>query len=109
MNWWERHSLAVVAKEVPHGVICLLSALRFHELSTQQPSEVWIDIPTRGWCPDFDRGTTSGSLFGDDVQGGSAHPSDRGVPVRIFEPAKTVADCFKYRNKIGLDVALQAL
>jgi len=78
----EHHSLAVVAKEIPKGVICLLSALRFHELTTQQPSEVWIGVPVR---------------------------SLEGVPVRIFTAARTVADCFKYRNKIGLDVAIEAL
>ena len=110
MNWWERHSLAVVAKEVPHGVICLLSALRFHELSTQQPSEVWIDIPTRGWCPKISTVAQQVVRYSETTfKAGVRTHRIEGVPVRIFEPAKTVADCFKYRNKIGLDVALQAL
>ena len=106
----EHHSLAVVAKEIPRGVICLLSALRFHELTTQQPSEVWIGIPVRGWRPNIS--TTahrvvrySKATFKAGVQ---THRIEN-VRVRIFNPAKTVADCFKYRNKIGLDVALEAL
>ena len=106
----EHHSLAVVAKEIPRGVICLLSALRFHELTTQQPSEVWVGIPTRGWYPNIS--TTAHQVVRYSpatFQAGVRTHRIEGVPVRIFEPAKTVADCFKYRNKIGLDVALEAL
>lgn len=106
----EHHSLAVVSKEIPKGVICLLSALRFHELTTQQPSEVWVGIPVRSRSPRIS--TTAHRLvrysdktFGAGVQ---VHTFE-GIPVRIFTAAKTVADCFKYRNKIGLDVAIEAL
>lgn len=106
----EHHSLAVVAKEIPNGVICLLSALRFHELTTQQPSEVWVGIHVRSRSPRMS--TTAHRLvrysektFNAGVQ---VHRLE-GVPVRIFTAAKTVADCFKFRNKIGLDVAIEAL
>src|SRR5947209_1568197 len=92
----EHHSLAVVAKEIPHGVICLLSALRFHDLTTQQPSEVWIGIPTRGWYPNIS--TTAHRVIRyspKTFKAGVRTHRIEGVPVRIFEPAKTVADCFK--------------
>ena len=110
MSPTEHHSLAVVTKEIPHGVICLLSSLRFHELTTQQPSEVWIGIPVRGWYPKVSTTAHQVVRYSDSTfnAGVRVHRIE-GVPVRIFEPAKTVADCFKYRNKIGLDVALEAL
>jgi predicted transcriptional regulator of viral defense system len=106
----EHHSLAEVAKRVPHGVICLLSALRFHNLGTQNPFEVWIAIGNK------DRSPKSGSpalrvvrFSGNALEYGQERHVIEGVPVRITSIAKTVADCFKYRNKIGLDVALDAL
>lgn len=106
----EYHSLAIVAKEIPNGVICLLSALRFHELTTQQPSEVWLGIPVRARYPKIS--TTAHQVIryspATFKAGVDTHHIEN-VPVRIFNPAKTVADCFKYRNKIGLDVALEAL
>ena len=106
----EHHSLAVVAKEIPQGVICLLSALRFHELTTQQPSEVWIGIPIRGWYPNISTTAHQVVRYSDATfkAGVDTHRIE-GVDVRVFNPAKTVADCFKFRNKIGLDVALEAL
>lgn len=106
----EHHSLAVVAKEVPQGVICLLSALRFHELTTQQPSEVWLGIPVRARYPNISTTAHRVVRYSEATfKTGVRACRIEGVPVRIFEPAKTVADCFKYRNKIGLDVALEAL
>ena len=103
-------SLAVVAKRVPEGVICLLSALRFHEFTTQSPSDVWIGIRTRSRVPAL------GSLLvrvvrysGASLAAGCDTRWVEGVPVRVTNPGKTVADCFKYRNKIGLDVAVEAL
>jgi predicted transcriptional regulator of viral defense system len=106
----EHHTLAVLAKEVPSGVICLLSALRFHEVTTQQPSEVWVGIPVRARYPNIS--TTAHQIVRyskETFKAGVATHRIENVPVRIFNPAKTVADCFKYRNKIGLDVALEAL
>jgi predicted transcriptional regulator of viral defense system len=102
--------LAQAAKRVPHGVICLLSALQFHDIGTQSPHEVWIALGRDVRRPLFDypplRITRfSGKAFNEGVE---KHLVE-GVTVRIYDPAKTVADCFKYRNKIGLDVAIEAL
>jgi predicted transcriptional regulator of viral defense system len=106
----EHHSLAVVSKQVPGGVICLLSALRFHELTTQTPHEVWLAIGNKAWRPTVDSVGVrvlyygSGSL----TEGITTHTIE-GVPVKIFNAAKTVADCFKHRRHVGLDVAIEAL
>lgn len=106
----EHHSLAQAAVRVPQGVVCLLSALVFHELTTQTPHEVWLAIdrksrpPAKGYPP-----LHVVRFGGEALKAGTAvHPID-GVPVRITTPAKTVADCFKYRNKIGIPVAVEAL
>jgi predicted transcriptional regulator of viral defense system len=104
------HGLAQAGKAVPKGVICLLSALRFHTIGTQAPHEVWIAIDRRtarprARYPKLRIVRFSGRSL---TEGVDEHPIE-GVPVRIYNPAKTVADCFKYRNKIGLDVALEAL
>ncbi|OIO91367.1 MAG: transcriptional regulator [Anaerolineae bacterium CG2_30_64_16] len=106
----EHHSLAEAAKRVPNGVICLVSALRFHELTTQAPFEVWMAIENKAWRPTMSDVPLrivrfSGRAFYADIE---VHDIE-GVPVRIYGPAKTVADCFKYRNKIGRDVAIEAL
>jgi predicted transcriptional regulator of viral defense system len=104
------HSLAVVAKEIPKGVICLLSALRFHELTTQQPNQVWVGIHVRSRSPRVS--TTDCRLIRyseKTLTAGVKMHTIEGIPVPIFTPAKTVADCFKYRTKIGLDIAIEAL
>lgn len=103
-------SLAEVARRVPRGVVCLLSALRFHGLTTQAPFEVWLAIENKAMAPKFDYPPLrvvrfSGTALAEGVE---EHVVD-GVTVRVTGVAKTVADCFKYRNKIGLDVALEAL
>jgi predicted transcriptional regulator of viral defense system len=104
------NSLAQAQARVPHGVVCLLSALRFHELGTQNPHEVWIAIDRKAWKPVVDypplRLVRLSGLK--PSQGVREHVIDR-VRVKITTPARTVADCFKYRNKVGLDVALEAL
>lgn len=106
----EHHTLAAAAKRVPGGVVCLLSALRFHDIGTQEPFEVWLAIgnkdraPQPGYPP-IRVVRFSGRAFG---YGAEQHTIE-GVPVRVTSIAKTVADCFKYRNKIGLDVAIEAL
>lgn len=104
------HSFAEAARRVPGGVICLLSALRFHDLTTQNPWEIWMAIEGKAWRPP--RGNppirivhTSGAAFRE----GTEKHRVGGVPVRVYGVAKTVTDCFKYRNKVGLDVALEAL
>ncbi len=104
------HTLAQVAKRVPDGVLCLLTALRFHGLTTQSPAEVWLAVPEKARRPrlDYPRlriARFSGQAFTEGVEERRAE----GVTLRIYSPAKTVADCFKYRHKIGIDVAVEAL
>ncbi len=106
----EHAILAEVAKRMPGGVICLLSALRFHDLTTQAPFEVWLAVEHSAYVPRDPALPLrivyfSGAAFTDGIE---EHVVN-GVPVHIYSPAKTVAVCFKYRNKIGLDGALEAL
>ena len=104
------YGLAQVAKRVSHGVICLLSALSFHEIGTQLPHQVWMAIDRRAAKPKIQFPPLRVMRFsGAALTEGIETYQIEGVPVQIFNPAKTVADCFKYRNKIGLDVALEAL
>ncbi|MFH1131187.1 MAG: type IV toxin-antitoxin system AbiEi family antitoxin domain-containing protein [Pseudomonadota bacterium] len=106
----ERQSLAEACKRVPRGVICLLSALQFHEITTQNPFEVWIAIGIKTWRPTIDYPPLKIVRFsGAALEQGIITKDVDGVTVRVYDAAKTVADCFKYRNKIGLDVALEAL
>ena len=106
----EHHSLAEIAKRVPHGVICLLSALRFHEMTTQAPFEVWVAIDSKAHLPRNHGVPVRVVRFSGQVlrEGITTHTIE-GVDVPIYSPAKTVADCFRYRNKVGLDVAIEAL
>lgn len=106
----EHRSLVEVSTRVPSGVICLLTALRFHRLSTQNPFEVWIAIPPKAWRPKIEGPRLRIiHLSGKALSQGVEEHKIEGVTVRVYSPAKTVADCFKFRNKIGLDVALEAL
>lgn len=106
----ENHTLAEAGKRVPQAVVCLLSALRFHGLTTQQPNEVWLALNGKARAPKADYLPIRLVRFsGPALQKGQEKHLIEGVTVRIYNPAKTVADCFKYRNKIGLDVALEAL
>ena len=106
----EHHSLAEAAKRVPQGVICLLSALRAHNLTTQSPHEVWIAIDRKARLPKSGAAKLRVVRFsGTALSEGIEHRQIEGVRVPVYNAAKTVADCFKYRNKIGLDVALEAL
>jgi len=104
------HSIAQACKRVPHGVICLLSSLRFHSLTTQAPFEVWMAIDSKARKP-----KNTGSplrivrFSGKALADGIEEHKIEGIKVLVYSEAKTVADCFKYRNKIGLDVALEAL
>ena len=103
-------ALAEVALRVPAGVICLLSALQFHGLTTQLPHQVWIALPPRAHHPRLDYPLVRViRLSGKALTEGVEMHTIGGIPVRVYTPAKTVGDCFKYRNKIGLDVALEAL
>jgi predicted transcriptional regulator of viral defense system len=104
------HALVHVAKRVPRAVFCLLTALRFHDLTTQSPSEVWIALDEKARRPRLDYPRVRVARFSGPAlsEGVETHRLE-GVPVRIYSAAKTVADCFKYRNKIGIDVAVEAL
>ena len=106
----EHHSLAEACKRVPNGVVCLLSALRFHELTTQNPWQIWLAIEQKAWRPkDAPVALRLVHLSPRAFSAGVEEHSIEGVPVRVYSAAKTVADCFKFRNKIGLDVAIEAL
>ena len=105
----EHYSLAEASKRVPSGTVCLLSALRFHDLGTQNPFEVWMAIDTKGWMPKNTIGLRVVRFSGSALIYGTEEHDIEGVKMKVYSPAKTVADCFKYRNKIGLDVALEAL
>jgi predicted transcriptional regulator of viral defense system len=104
------HSLAEAAKRVPKGVVCLVSALAFHGLTDQLPKQVWLAIGRKDWAPKPD-GTpirivrfTEGLL----TESVETHVIE-GVSVKVFGIVKTIADCFRYRNKIGLSVAIEGL
>jgi predicted transcriptional regulator of viral defense system len=106
----EAHTLAQVAKRVPEAVFCLLTALRFHELTTQSPAEVWIALPEKARRPRLDTPRLRVARFsGPALTEGVAEHRVEGVRIRAYSAAKTVADCFKYRNKVGIDVAIEAL
>ena len=106
----EHHSLAEACKRVPKGVVCLLSALRFHELTTQAPFEVWLAIGEKAWRPRLEYPPLRIVRFSyTTLSVGVEEHQIEGVTLHVYSSAKTVADCFKYRNKIGLDVAIEAL
>ena len=102
--------MAEVSKRIPGGVVCLLSALQFHEFTTQLPFQVWLAIDRKAWLPRIQDMPIRFVRFSEAslTQGADVHEINH-VHVKIYNPAKTIADCFKYRNKIGLDVALEAL
>lgn len=106
----EKETFLQVAAAVPHGVICLLSALQFHELTTQMPVESWVAIergrhePTPRRLP-LRIVKFSGLAFSEGIE---EHHAE-GLTIRVYSPAKTVVDCFKFRHRIGLDVAREAL
>ena len=106
----ELETIAMVASAVPSAIVCLLTALRVHEIGTQSPHEVWIALDRKSRKPR--RVPTmlrivrfSGAML---TYGVIKRPI-LGVPVSITSPARTVVDCFRYRNKVGIDVAMEAL
>ena len=106
----EHQTVVQAALRVPHGIVCLLSALRFYDLTTQLPFEIWMAIDVKARTPKEDIIPLrivrfSGKAL---ISGVETHTSES-IKVKVYKPAKTVADCFKYRNKIGLDVAIEAL
>lgn len=106
----EQRSLVEAARRVPHGVVCLLSALQFHGLTTQAPFEVWLAIDRKARLPQPSSPPLRVVRFsGKALAYGVEHHTLEGVRVSVYSPAKTVADCFKYRHKVGIDVAIEAL
>ena len=106
----EHGTLAEIARKHPQAVVCLLTALRVHDLTTQSPFEVWLAIPNKARAPKLEYPPLrivrfSAATLTDGIED---HRID-GVTVRVTNVARTVADCFKFRNKIGLDVAMEAL
>ncbi len=106
----EQHQLAEVAARSPTAVYCLLTALRFHGITTQNPHELWIALPNKSRSPRIEYPPLRTVRYSGDAltQGIEVHTVDC-VTVKVYSIAKTIADCFKFRNKIGLDVALEAL
>jgi predicted transcriptional regulator of viral defense system len=110
MDLTENQSLVEACARVPHGIVCLLGALRFHELTIQAPFEVWLAIDNKAHAPKDDiLPLRIVYMSGQALTAGVEEHLIVGQPVRVYNVPKTVADCFKYRNKIGLDVALEAL
>jgi len=106
----EHIGLVAVQKKIPGGIVCLLSALQFHEIGTQLPREIWIAIDRKAWKQDAPGFPIRIVRFsGVSARYGVETHVLLGVPVKITSIARTVVDCFRYRNKIGIDVALEAL
>jgi len=102
--------LLAVAARVPRGVICLTSALAVHELTTQIPHAVDVALPPGRWTPRLNRPPIRVYRFsGESMREGVESRNADGITIRIFNAEKTIADCFKFRNKIGLDITLEAL
>jgi predicted transcriptional regulator of viral defense system len=106
----ENEDYLQLSAAIPHGVLCLLSALQFHELTTQLPLKVWVAVE-RGRHLPATRGTPicivqfSGPAFAEGIE----EHTVSGLPLRVYSPAKTVVDCFKFRNRLGIDIAREAL
>jgi predicted transcriptional regulator of viral defense system len=105
-----RPDLVSVSLKVPRGVICLISALAFHHLTTQVPHQIYVALPRGAEPPRLPWPPLRIFWFSEPAfsAGVEVHRVD-GIPIRVYSPEKAIADCFKYRNKIGLDVALEAL
>ena len=106
----EHHTLIEVCQRVPKGVLCLLTALQYHGLGTQMPHAVWLALPEGTQTPALAYPTLRiARLRGEAYSEGIQTVTEHGAPIRVYSVAKTVTDCFKFRNKIGIDVALEAL
>lgn len=105
----EHHTAVEVTVAIPNAIVCLLSALQFHDLTTQMPNRVWIAIDRKARKPKTSLPIIIVRFSGESLQKGIEEHHIEGVTLRVTSPAKTVADCFKYRNKIGIDVAMEAL
>jgi len=106
----ERHDWELACQRVPRGVLCLSSALAFHEIGTQSPRKVWMAIDRKAWLPRISHPPMRFVRFSNAaLRHGVTTVSSGRITLRVYSPAKTVADCFKYRRKTGLDMAVEAL
>jgi len=105
----KHYSLALACQKSTAGVICLLSALAYHDIGTQNPQEVWIAIDGKAKAPKIDYPALRIVRFSGAALQEGIETTQGAFPIRVYNPAKTIADCFKFRNKIGLDVAIEAL
>ena len=104
------HSLAEAAKRLPKGIVCLVSALAFHGLTDQLPKKVWLAIGKKDWAPRSDGMPIRVARFTERLLAESVETHMiESVPVKVFGVAKTVADCFRHRSKVGLSVAIEGL
>ena len=104
------HSLIEISKLAPKAVVALLSALNYHNITTQNPHQIWLAIDRKAWRPEISYPPVRFvTMSAESLHSGVETHLIEGVPIKVFNPAKTVVDCFKYRGKIGLDVALEAL
>lgn len=109
-NFTEMQDILEVAVKVPKGVLCLLSALRFHDLTTQNPFEVWLAIENKMRIPKVETVPVRVFRFAPQVyEAGIETHQIEGVEVKVYSAAKTVADCFRYQSTVGFDVAIEAL
>lgn len=106
----EHQTLLEASKRVPNGVVCLLSALQFHKITTQLPFQVWLAIDVKARRPNGDLPPIRICRFSKAaLTYGIQKHKIKDTNIQVYSPAKTIADCFKYRSKIGLDVAIEAL
>ena len=109
-EWTQYHTLVQAAARVPRGVLCLLTALRFHDFTTELPREIWMAVDPRAGQPrDPHLALRIVRFSGAALTSGIEEHAIEGVPVRVYSPAKTVVDCFKFRHKIGVEIAIEAL
>lgn len=106
----QNYQLEEIAKRMPKAVFCLLSALSFHNIGTQIPHAIWITVPKSFYPPTIEYPILTLTYATEPAYSfGIQEHNENGVMLKVYSPAKTVADCFKFRNKVGLDVAIEAL
>ena len=109
-NYSEHESLITIAAKVPQAVFCLLTALQFHGLTTQLPRKVWIAMLQKSHVPKIDYPPIKMVLYsGKAFSSGVESHKKRKVTIQVYSIEKTIVDCFKHRNKIGIDVAIESL
>lgn len=110
MNSLSNPDLTIVATRIPSAILCLISALDFHDLTEEIPHKVHIALPRSKRTPQLNHPPLEVYRFsGESRTAGIEYYKLDGVRIQVYNPAKTIADCFKFRNKIGLDIAIEAL